>query len=131
MPEDFSRGISRDQPAFSRDLATNGPWFCDAAYGPPLNFGYRPLYFEEPNLERYGRSAGMVQPLVSAAHFYANVALLPYRLTTQRPGFCTYFDHQYRPGAPAPRERRQRSRLRLDGATVQAAAVMGLVFLIP
>jgi hypothetical protein len=30
---------------------------------------------------------------------------LPYQMTKHRPGFCTYHDHHFRPGAPAPGER--------------------------
>jgi hypothetical protein len=129
-PEDFASQAFEDQPRFPRDPPPSGPWFGDAAYGPPLNFCYRPLYFEEANFERYGRTAGILQPLVSAGHFYGGVAVLPYRLAAQRPGFSTCHEHCYRPGAPAPREW-QAPRVRLDAATVQAAAVMGLIFLIP
>jgi hypothetical protein len=95
-----------------------------------LNFCYRPLYFEEVNLERYGYDWGILQPAVSTLRFYGNAAVLPYRLTTQRSSFCTYHHHDDRPGGPAPRECR-RPQLRLDAATVQAAAVVGLIFLIP
>ena len=100
-PEDFAGRVYRDQPPFPHDPTTNGPWFSDAAYGPQLNFCYRPLYFEEPNLERYGRTAGLLQPLISAGNFFGNVAVLPYRLVAQRPGYCTYHEHLFRPGAPA------------------------------
>ena len=103
-PKDFASEVFQDQPPFPRDPPPNGPWFSDVAYGPPLNFCYRPLYFEEANFERYGRTAGILQPLVSAGRFYGGVAVLPYRLAAQRPGFCTYYEHCYRPGAPAPRE---------------------------
>lgn len=79
-------------------------WMGDYGYGSPLNFCYRPLFFEEVNLERYGYSWGVLQPAVSAAKFYGNVALVPYRLVAQHPCECAYHDHLYRPGAPAPRE---------------------------
>lgn len=40
------------------------------------------LYFEEKNSERYGWDLGIIQPLVSAAWFYGDLALLPYHIGT-------------------------------------------------
>jgi len=104
-PPEVSIPLSRNQPVPPRNPQPDVSWFSGAPYGPSLNFCYRPLYFEESNLERYGWSAGVMQPLVSAAHFYGNVALLPCRLAKGHARICTYHDHQSRPGAPAPRER--------------------------
>lgn len=80
------------------------PW-TSPPYGYPLNFCYRPLYFEEVNLERYGHSWGVLQPVVSGVRFFGNFLLLPAHMAVQRPGFCTYHVHPYLPGGPAPRER--------------------------
>jgi hypothetical protein len=64
---------------------------------------HRPLYFEEPNLERYGHSAGhVVQPLVSAAHFAAAVPALPVNMALRRPWNCAYTLGHARPGSSAP-----------------------------
>ena len=56
---------------------------------------HRPLYFEEVNLERYGymccdhRSkaipAAIVQPVLSGAHFFATVPILPYKMVVEPP----------------------------------------------
>jgi hypothetical protein len=129
-PPDLAPQRFHAQARFPREPSHFG--LCDpgAEYGPALNFCYRPLYFEEVNLERYGYDWGLLQPGISALRFYGNAAVLPYRLTTQRSSFCTYHQHAYRPGGPAPRECR-RPELRVDAATVQAAAVVGLIFLIP
>ena len=103
-PPDAARDYFAQQlPAPPPSLAFS-PWMMDDSYGPPLNFCYRPLFFEEVNLERYGRSWGLFQPAVSAATFYGNVAWVPYRLVTQHPCECTYHDHHFRPGSWAPRE---------------------------
>ncbi len=41
---------------------------------------HKPLYFEEVQLERYGHEIGpILQPLVSTAHFFGNIAVLPYK----------------------------------------------------
>jgi len=82
------------------------PWVDHSHYGPGLNFCYRPLLFEEVNVERYGYTRGMLQPAISVARFYGNAVALPYSLLTQRPNRSVYHDHLSRPGAPAPRERR-------------------------
>ena len=64
---------------------------------------HKPLYFEEVGLERYGHSAGpLLQPLVSAAQFYANVLLLPYNMGVYTPVECRYPLGHYRPGSCAP-----------------------------
>jgi hypothetical protein len=84
--------------------ASIGIRYSEAAYGPALNFCYRPLYFEETNFERYGYHRRFLQPAISAAKFYRNTLLLPYRMLEQRPGFCTYYEHHYRPGAAEPPE---------------------------
>jgi hypothetical protein len=64
---------------------------------------HKPLYFEEVALERYGHSRRpLVQPLVSGAHFFTNIALLPYKLGMNPPNECMYPLGFYRPGSCAP-----------------------------
>jgi hypothetical protein len=64
---------------------------------------HKPLYFEEPALERYGHSSGPVlQPLLSGAHFFGNVIALPYNLGLDPPNECEYPLGRYRPGSCAP-----------------------------
>jgi hypothetical protein len=93
-------------------------------------FYHGPLYFEEPNLERYGYHFGCWQPAVSAAHFFATVPVLPYKIAAQPCRDCVYSLGYYRPGSPAPLQRTHRP-LSLRGATVEGAVVTGLIFLIP
>jgi hypothetical protein len=89
-----------------------------------------PLRFEQPNLERYGYSLGVVQPVVSAAHFFSTMPLLPYHMTTDRARECQYTLGHYRPGSYAP-FRRSRIPLRLDAAAVQGWVTTGVFFLVP
>ncbi|QDS93688.1 hypothetical protein FF011L_24610 [Roseimaritima multifibrata] len=92
---------------------------------------HTPLYFEEVNLERYGHTAGPIaQPLLSSAHFFLNVAVLPYKMGIHPPNECQYSLGYYRPGdcapwivPPVP--------ISLRGALAQGAVVGGLVALIP
>ena len=104
LPPDAARDyFARQLPIIPPGIPYS-PWMQDSSYGPALNFCYRPLFFEEVNLERYGHSWGVLQPAVSVAKFYGNAALVPYRVVAQHPCECTYHDHLYRPGARAPRE---------------------------
>jgi outer membrane protein TolC len=73
---------------------------------------HRPLYFEEANLERYGYlwcdgrcygiPAGLVQPVLSGAHFFLTVPVLPYKMGLYPPNECVYTLGYYRPGSCAP-----------------------------
>jgi hypothetical protein len=72
------------------------PRWVDAEEGLPLTvvscspwtLCFRPLYYEEINLERYGRTAGLVQPALSGAHFFGSVALMPYKFVVWPPRSC-------------------------------------------
>ena len=64
---------------------------------------HKPLYFEEVQLERYGHSAGpIIQPALSGAHFFLNIAALPYKMGINPPNECRYPLGYYRPGNCAP-----------------------------
>ena len=88
-------------------------------------------YFEEVNLERYGHSMGpWLQPVVSSAHFFANIAVTPYKMGIHPPHECQYALGYYRPGncapwivPPVPISAR--------GALTQGAAMTGAFWLIP
>jgi len=69
---------------------------------------YGPLYFEETNLERYGYSQTClrtVQPLVSSAHFFGTIPLMPYLMLAEPSRECVYTLGQYRPGSCVPFQR--------------------------
>ena len=68
-----------------------------------IGHGHKPLFFEEPQLERYGHSTGpFTQPLVSAADFVGRLPLLPYYAGVYTPNENIYDLGDYRPGSCAP-----------------------------
>lgn len=90
---------------------------------------HQPLYFEEINLERYGYSCiGEAQPILSAAHFFGTVPIMPYKMTVHRPCECIYTLGHYRPGSCVP-HRTHWLPWRWDAAAVQLGAVTGLAFI--
>lgn len=64
---------------------------------------HKPAYFEQVQVERYGHSFGpILQPIVSGAHFFATVPMLPYKMGLYPPTECIYTLGHYRPGNCAP-----------------------------
>ncbi|QDV70172.1 hypothetical protein Poly24_38910 [Rosistilla carotiformis] len=95
------------------------------------NLCHNPLYFEEVQLERYGHSAGPIkQPLISTAHFFVNIAVLPYKMGIHPATECQYALGYYRPGNCAP-YLLPPIPLSLRGTLSQAAVVAGGFWLIP
>ena len=92
---------------------------------------HKPLYFEEVQLERYGHTSGPItQPVVSGAHFFLNIATLPYKMGLHPPNECRYPLGYYRPGncapwllPPVPISAR--------AGLMQAGAVVGGAYVIP
>jgi hypothetical protein len=92
---------------------------------------HKPLYFEDVQLERYGHTRGpVVQTAVSSAHFFANVALLPYKMGINPPYECQYPLGYYRPGSCAP-WMMQPFPLSARGALSATGFYTGANFLIP
>ncbi len=92
---------------------------------------HKPAYFEQPQLERYGHEVGPVlQPLISTAHFFGNIAVLPYKMGIHPPNECQYSLGYYRPGNCAP-YMLQPIPLSLRGAAAQASVITGAAALIP
>ena len=95
------------------------------------NLCSKPRYFEEVNLERYGHTAGpWLQPVVSSAHFFANIAVLPYKMGVHTPGECHYALGYYRPGNCAPWIVHPVP-ISARGALAQGAFMTGAFWLIP
>lgn len=92
---------------------------------------HKPMYFEEVQLERYGHTTGpFFQPVLSGAHFFLNVAVMPYKMGINPPNECQYALGYYRPGScspwllpPAP--------LSVRGGLMEAGAITGLILLFP
>ncbi|MBI3838654.1 MAG: hypothetical protein HY288_12070 [Planctomycetia bacterium] len=89
---------------------------------------HKPLYFEDVQLERYGHSWNpVVQPFMSAGHFFVSVPLLPYKMGLTPPNECMYTLGYYRPGSCAPYVI-EPIPLSLRAALYESAAVTGFVF---
>lgn len=74
-------------------------WGPDVYTWQSPTFFHSPLYFEQPNLERYGIGAHRyLQPTASSVHFYSSIALMPYKVLTQHPCERVYTLGYERPG---------------------------------
>ena len=93
---------------------------------------HRPLYFEQPNLERYGhvRRNTAVTSALSAGKFFGSVPLIPFKLGKEPPCQRTYTLGHGRPGS-YHRKQRPDPGFAARGGIMQAATIVGLVFLIP
>jgi hypothetical protein len=92
---------------------------------------HKPLYFEQVSMERYGHSWGPVlDPVMSAAHFFGTVPILPYKMGVDTPCECEYALGYYRPGNCAP-YMIEPFPISGRGALMQAGAVVGGAAVIP
>jgi hypothetical protein len=113
-----------------QDLASRN-WLPSTYHWHASALCHKPLYFEDVQLERYGHTAGPFrQPFISGAHFFLNIATLPYHMGYQPPHECQYALGYYRPGSCAP-WMIPPVPLSLKGAAAEAAAIVGGVYLIP
>jgi hypothetical protein len=90
------------------DASGFGPDWMQQSYAwVAPTFPHKPLYFEQPNLERYGRGPKRcIQPLCSGAHFFGSVLLMPYKVLTQHPEERVYGLGNNRPGDVVPYQTR-------------------------
>ncbi len=96
---------------------------------------HKPLYFEQVAMERYGhtpslRCGPLLAPIVSGAHFFATVPILPYKMGVNPPWECQYSLGYYRPGSCAPYIIPPVP-LSVRGAAVQGVVVTGAVVAFP
>lgn len=99
-------------------------WSAPAIY-------HHPLYFEQVNLERYGQGPHhAIQPLYSAAHFFATIPKLPYHVATAPPSERVYTLGHHRPGNCAPYQW-HRTRFSWKGVAVQGLATAGTAVALP
>jgi len=93
------RGYHYDPQSLVGWAESTYPWISPV-------FHYQPLYFEQPNLERYGNGTHPIfQPAVSSAHFFTSIALVPYKTLTHHPHEKVYTLGTLRPGNCNPMER--------------------------
>lgn len=128
----------KDQPAKELDsgeallqgAGTTRFWGMSASLWEAPAFCHRPLYFEDENLERHGRSCGIFQPAASAAHFTGRGLIWPYLAGAFPPHECIYTLGRERPGSCAA-YRFYRPPVSVCGAAYEAAAITGLSYVVP
>ena len=125
--EDFPFECSIDDGSWH-----DGRCWCETTYMWKASaLCHKPLYFEDEALERYGHSWGpCLDPLVSGAHFFCTLPVLPYCMGVHPPNECMYALGHYRPGNCAP-YMFDPMPLSCRGAAFQAGATTGAVFVIP
>jgi hypothetical protein len=135
------REITTDISAQAGEFPPECP-LGDVAYSPrmfmPITYTwkasalcYKPLYFQQAALERYGHSWGpLLQPFISGADFYARVFALPYMMGMDPPCQCVYALGWYRPGSCAP-QAIYPIPISVRGALLEAGVVIGAAAVIP
>ena len=92
---------------------------------------HKPVYFEDAQLERHGHTLGpWLQPMRSGAHFFTNIAILPYHMGIHPWNECQYALGYHRPGSIAPRVK-PAFPISKKAALIQAGSVLGGAFIIP
>lgn len=94
--------ILRDNRKDVALLRDNRQWIASTYTWHASALCHKPLYFEEAQLERYGHTAGRIrQPILSGAHFFGSMIMLPYQMAISPPWECEYSLGYYRPGSCA------------------------------
>ena len=129
MPHDaaateFERLQAAADPRMSGDVPGIG---CSYT---PWTICFRPLYFEEQNVERYGYRVPVLQSAISGTAFLKNVAMLPYHMRVNPPRSCVCSNGFSRIGDCRPANY-PRCVWRWDAVAVEMAAVTGFVFILP
>lgn len=91
---------------------------------------HKPLYFEQVAVERYGHTWPLIQPVMSAAHFFCTVPILPYKMGIEPPTECIYALGYYEPGSCAP-YMIYPIPITARAALLEAGAWIGGIYLIP
>lgn len=108
-----------------------GGWGGTEYYWSATCMRHRPLYFEEINAERYGYTVSYcLQPVISAARFFATIPALPYKMVVDCPRSCSYTLGHYRPGSCAPR-RWHRLPWKLTAGVIETGFIAGMILIIP
>jgi hypothetical protein len=114
-----------------RGLNTGREWAQTCYTWKASGLCHKPLYFEQAHMERYGHSWGpLVDSVVSGAHFFASVPMLPYKMGLEPPCECIYPLGHYRPGNCAPHYI-EPFPWSIRASAAEAAAVTGLIFAVP
>gem|GEM_PF-5493579 len=101
-----------------------------AIYAEPVYLVHHRLYFEQKNFDRYGWELGFLQPLVSAAMFYKDMAFLPYHIGEDIHRRYEVSVNDCLPGDPVPLTFIP-PHISLSGGFLQAVATVGIVAAFP
>jgi hypothetical protein len=129
-PPDLAAAFFDREPVILQRTGTSRVWAETVEPWEAPALCHRPLYFEDESLERFGRSYGLAQPAVSAAHFAGRIAIWPYLAGAFGPHECIYTLGRGRPGTYTPYGL-YRPPVSARGALYQAGAVAGLAYLVP
>ncbi len=103
---------------------TNFMWTASDLY-------HNPLYFEDPELERYGQDHGFLQPAASIARFGVQLVGLPYQMALDPPCRQEYVLGYYRSNEICTPKKKSRIPFNAKAAATAAAAYTGLIFIFP
>jgi hypothetical protein len=93
-------------------------------------FHHQPLYFEQANLERCGKSWGCLTTAVSVTHFAASTVMLPWQMAVSPPCSTVRTLRDCKAGCEYPISSLL-PECSWTGATAEAAVITGLIFIIP
>jgi hypothetical protein len=130
LPPDYAAARFGREPEVFQPTGSSRLWGESVYSWEATGLCHRPLYFEDENLERYGRSHGHLQPLCSIAHFSGRFAAWPYLMGAYPPHECIYTLGKTPPGTYVPYHI-YRPPLSARGVVYEAGAVTGLIFLVP
>ena len=126
-PNDIAFAVMRQRKPFNVFGIARDPWQANRDSYP---FHHNPLWFEDPNLERCGRGWGPFTTTVSAMRASANIPILPYRFTAEKPWSCV----RTLPDCTTCEKFGYEAYLppwSLSAAAVQAAATVGIIYIVP
>ncbi|MDG2221476.1 MAG: hypothetical protein P8L85_08860 [Rubripirellula sp.] len=84
-PEDRAKEVLQTKPPIEIGGTAIGAILPDRY---PILMYHRPLYFEQPNLERCGNTCGYFQNAISSALFFSDTVALPCRIWQHRGHSC-------------------------------------------
>lgn len=101
-PADYAAARFAGEPTVYHALGMTRPW-SPITYGwdAPATY-YKPVYFEDINLERYGIHYGLGSPFISFGKFFATFPFLPCKMLLQPPCECHYTMGLERPNNCVP-----------------------------
>ena len=127
-PADCSQDLFASEASGAQQVLERGDLVF---YWAANELSYRPLYFEDPLLERYGQvGLGKLQPAVSGVRFLGAIPMLPYKMAVDPPFSRVYPLGHYRPGGAVP-ELRYGVPWKWNAALLQVGTWAGLMLLLP